>query len=493
MPGGADRVAPPLVEQVAAGGKAGLKYNLHPGQLRAWQSDKRIVAVIAGVRSGKSSFGPLWLHREMARKGPGDYLVVAPTFPLLDKAARPELENLLGRLLRLGESVRGEFRVSEEGHRRLWPGVEPGRPSRVIFAHAGNPESLAAMTVKAAWLDEAGQRQFRLASFEEVQRRVSFDRGRVLITSTVYDLGWLKQQLHDPWEAAGRAHPEIDIVNFDSTANPAYPREEWERASRTLPLWKFNMFHRGMFERPAGLIYDRFDPRRHSRPRFRVPPEWPRYCGLDFGTVNAAAVMLAAELGADRLPTGRFYAYREYHPGLKIDPQTHAHNLLEGEPGTPVFVGGARSENDWRLRFRAAGVPVQEPPVFDVEVQIDSLHALIANDRLLVMDDLTGLLDELASYSRVVDDRGEPTAEIDSDQLYHYLAALRYLAAYLARDTMAGWKPTRSHQDQSMTAGLPADVFGPVERRDKADGPERAGRVTAGEGPGWLAERFPVF
>ena len=48
------------------------------------------------------SFGPLWLHREMLGKGPGDYLVVGPTYPLLDKAAAPEIDAFFGRMLRVG-------------------------------------------------------------------------------------------------------------------------------------------------------------------------------------------------------------------------------------------------------------------------------------------------------------------------------------------------------------------------------------------------------
>ena len=55
----------------------------------------------------------------------------------------------------------------------------------------------------------------------------------MLLTSRPYDLGWMKQLLWDPWEAAGGNHPLIDIINFRSMDNPAFPREEYLRAQGT--------------------------------------------------------------------------------------------------------------------------------------------------------------------------------------------------------------------------------------------------------------------
>src|SRR5207247_1334398 len=112
----------------------------------------------------------------------------------------------------------------------------------VIFCHANDPESLESATAKAAWCDEAGQNRFRLGSWEAIQRRLALHSGRVLVTSTPYNLGWMKQKLWDPWEASGKNHPEIDVIRFDSTENPSFPPAEFERARRELPLWRFNLF-----------------------------------------------------------------------------------------------------------------------------------------------------------------------------------------------------------------------------------------------------------
>ncbi len=478
----------PLIEMTERNGKPAVKHNLHPGQKKAHASQKQIIAIIAGVRSGKTSYGPIWLYREMRRRGPGDYLVAAPSWPLLDKGAIPEVNAYFHSLWHLGTPSARQFSISDEGHNRLWPGLPIERPRRIIYGHASNPESLAAMRVKAAWLDEAGQKMFRLPSYDEVRARVSLDRGRILITTTAYDLGWIKQRIYDEWERAKRNHPDIDVINFDSTENPAFPREVWEAERRNLPLWKFDMKYRGRFSRPAGLIYDRFRATLgvggHLWPRCLIDPRWPRYGGLDFGAVNTAAVLLASELDhRSMLPTGRFVVYREHHPELKLPPETHAAQLLAGEPTTPLFIGGSASEDEWRSKFRAAGLPVIEPPISAVEPQIDDVYKLIANDRLIVMEDLHGLLDELGSYSRELDDSGNVTEKIDSESVYHLLASLRYACAYLAR---GGLSLPKASEDRSATADMAEEVFCRPE-----PGRGQRGTISTGEGLGWLDEKFP--
>ena len=37
----------------------------HAGQLAAWESERRWVAIVAGTKGGKTSFDPWWLWREI--------------------------------------------------------------------------------------------------------------------------------------------------------------------------------------------------------------------------------------------------------------------------------------------------------------------------------------------------------------------------------------------------------------------------------------------
>jgi hypothetical protein len=389
----------------------------------------------------KTVTGPLWLWREMRRCGPGDYLVGSPTFTLLELKALPEFKRLFKHHLDAGDykaSPVREFTISERGERKLW-GAKQDVPTRVLFGHAQDPDSLESGTYKAAWLDEAGQKKFRRDSWVSVQGRLSIHQGRVLFTTTPYTLGWLKSEIFDPWVRADRDHPEIEVVNFESVDNPVFPRAEFERMRRQLPRWLFNMRYRGLFERPAGLIYDCFREADHVVPRFPIPDDWPRFVGADFGGTHTAAVFLAQE-HADGKPTGRYVAYREYLAG-GLTIKQHAEAWLTGEPRVPAVYGGSKSEHQWRRDFAAAGLPILEPLVADVEVGIQRGYAGIATDNLLVFDDLVGFLDEVRTYSRVLDDAGQPTEAIEDKETFHRLDGFRYVASRVYQPLEGGLRP----------------------------------------------------
>jgi hypothetical protein len=259
---------------------------------------------------------------------------------------------------------------------------------------------------------------------------VSLNKGRVLGGTTIYNMGWIKSNIYDPWEARRKqpgGHPEIEVIQFDSTANPSFPEEEYIRARDSMPLWKFNMFYRGMFERPAGLIYDSFDEKLHKRPRFAIPDSWERYLGLDFGGVNTAALFYAEEPD-----TGKLYLYREYKAGGRTAKE-HAERLLDGEPMVPLCFGGSHSEGQWRREFGNGGLPVREPAVREVEVGIGRVYGAHKRGEIIVFDDLHGYLEQKLSYARKLDVNGEPTEEIADKSSYHFMDAERYIVGALKR------------------------------------------------------------
>lgn len=412
-----------------------LVFRYHPGQKRVMQARERFILALAGTQGGKTTLGAWWLLREIARAGPGDYLVAAPMYGLMQKKVLPEFIRLFQTLLGLGRYRASEraFLISQRGARFFWPTLNVDvriQPTTIFFGHAQDPDSLESATALAAWLDEAGQRKFRVGSWEAIQRRLSVHQGRVLLTTTPYTLGWLKTQLHD----RAATDPDIALIQFDSTMNPNFPREEYERMSALLPAWKFNMMYRGIFERPAGMIYDCFDRRTHTTPRFTIPESWPRFTGHDFGGVNMVAVYAAREPG-----TLRYYVYRVYQQANRTI-EAHAHAILDGEPHIPTAIGGAPSEDQWRDEFTERGLPVARPDVADIEVGINRLYSMLkaqADGRdsiasLVLFDDLDDLIDDFESYARELDDFGNPTEEIEDKSTYHRLDGLRYLATRIA-------------------------------------------------------------
>lgn len=393
--------------------------------MKAWRSKRRFVVVTAGTQGGKTSFGPYWLYREIETCGPGDYLIVTPTFQLLERKLLGEFRRVFESILKLGRYRASPMRVfefSEQGERRTHKKrYDPNVRTRVQFGYAEDSESLESMTALACWCDEAGQKKFKLESWQAILRRLSLAEGRVLVTTSVYALHWLKGLI----EKSNAGDTSIEVVRFDSTENPMFPQDEFERAQRDLPNWKFNMLYRGMFERPAGLIYDCIDTSTQRVPHFTIPPDWPRYLGLDFGTVNTAGVFVAEEREA-----GRLYIYRTYHHGGEA-AQGHVRRLLAGEHRIPFAVGGASSEDDWREDFRKAGLPVRKPKVRDVEVGIARAYGAWQRGELFAFDDLEEFWDEVNTYSRELNENGEPTDRIENQHAYHLMDAKRYILGEL--------------------------------------------------------------
>ncbi len=390
-----------------------LKLNLHSAQSRVWDSIARFVFMIAGTQSGKTVLGPHWLEREIAQHGEGDYLAVTPTFPLLDKKMLPEFIYVFDELFHLGKYNRASnlFQFSNN-------------KTRVIFASAQNPESIESATAKAAWIDEIGQMQFRRDTWEAVLRRLSISQGRVLGTTTPYGSGWFKTDIYDKWM---KGDPNIDIIQVDSIVNPAFPKAEYERARETMSSWKFDLFYRGIFSHPVGLIYDAFDSATGIVKRFSIPDTWPRYVGMDFGQHSTACIFLAVEP-----TTGALYAYREYLAGGKSAAE-HAIDLREVSKGEPIrqVTGGSAGEDGWRDAFTMAGWHVRKPYVKDVEVGIDKTYAFMKTNKFFVFSDLERTLKEITTYSRITDNDNTLTDKIQDKERYHMMDALRYVCGEL--------------------------------------------------------------
>lgn len=377
-----------------------MQIRLHSGQSRAWKSDARFVAMIAGTGGGKSWFGPIWLYKEIQKHPKDGFLVVSPTFPMFQRIVLPRTKEFLDAV------TGGEYRAGE----RIYYLPTGGK---IFFGSADNPFSLEGVHVRAAWLDEAGQ--MKREAWDVALRRVGFHKGRILLTTTPYNLGWLKTEVFDRWKEGDK---DYKVIQFASIVNPAYPKEEFERAKTTLPDWKFRMFYLGQFARPEGLVYQDFDPGRHVVEPFEIPADWRRVIGVDFGYNNpTAAIWLAVN------PDGMVYAYREYYQRNKLPEESGdaIKRLSQGErielaacdPSEPAAIEQFRR---LRIPARAADNTVKEG--------IEAVITLVKSNRFFVFRGLVNLLDEIENYCwKEKDDqlKDEPVKEYD-----HAVDALRY-------------------------------------------------------------------
>ena len=422
-----------------------LELNFHRGQQKAWNSRKRFTFILAGTQGGKTSFGPWWLWREIygdgngyEGKGPGDYLAVTANYDLFKLKMLPEMLHTFEQLLQNGRYYPGERIIelrnpktgefeAEKISDPMWARII--LRSAVAGAKRGKEGAggLESATAKAAWLDEPGLDDFTLQAWEAVLRRLSLSQGRILGTTTLYNLGWMKYEVYDHWEAGD---PDFEVIQFDSVMNPAFPRAEYERAKRTLPAWKFHMMYQGRYDRPAGMIYSDFDESIHLVKPFDIPTEWARYVGIDPGAIHTATVWLAEDIERKA-----FYLYRETLEGNMTTKQ-HAEKAKEratSEERVVKWCGGSKSEKQFRMDWKDAGVYVREPSIVDVEAGIDRVIGLLKEKRLFVFNTCRGILDEFGMYSRQLDEKGEPTEKIHDKEKYHRLDALRYIVTRIAK------------------------------------------------------------
>lgn len=410
-------------------GKGNLQVNMHEGQIRAWDCEKRFVVVLAGFQGGKTVFGPPWMDREMARRGPGDYLVATSSFSLLSRRLLPVYQWYFEHKLKQAtyndklKALVFHTKVKEKGQRVRFP--DSDTPTHIFFGSAQTPESLESMTVKAIHLDEVGQKQFKRDSWDAVNRRGAIHRARILCTTTPYGMGWLKQELYDRWVDGD---PDIDVIQFDSRLNPTFEEEEWDRLIKIYPHWKAELFLHGRFAKPSGMIYDIFDTTRHVIPWHPIPPNWPKFTWHDFGSVNFATLWCA-----QNPLTGELVIYREYKAGPSGDGSRrstadHVARIkdLSGDEAFGRCVGGSLQEEGWRGDFTQAGWRINKPQTRRVDEGIQAAYSWWSLDRIRVMDTCPLFIDEMESYSYVTNDDGEPTEDIEDKAAYHCMDAMRY-------------------------------------------------------------------
>lgn len=398
--------------------------------MAAWNSERRKVFVISGAQAGKTIFGPPWLYREIQRHGEGDYLAVTSNYDLFRLKMLPVMREYFEDLLGIGKywAGAGMIEIASPTHGFLAKNQSDRMWARIILRSAVAQGGLESATAKAAWIDECGMASFKYEAWEAVQRRLTLNQGRVLGTTTPYNLGWLKTEIYDRFVEGDTG---IDVISFPSIWNPMFPKEEYERARLTMPDWRFKMFYNGEFARPAGMIYECFDTATMTYdPRQLIIPEGQgsllekgKVCvGLDFGGANTALLWLWLQPS-----TGIWHVFDESISGNK-STQDHAAGVkTQAKKYAKVeYYGGAFSETQYRMDWNKACVTVQRPFTDDVEIGISSVIELFKDGKLKISRDCKVVLNELGTYSRKLDEYNQPINVIQNKEAYHLLDCLRY-------------------------------------------------------------------
>lgn len=419
----------------------------HIGQDYAHDSLRRIVALIAGTQSGKTVYGPWWLDGEISRLGGGDYYAITATYDLFKLKMLPSLLTVFEDKLAIGRYWSGDriIELQDPTSGTYWA-QKSSQPmyARIILRSADSKGGLESGTAKAAWLDEAGQERFDLKAWRATKRRLALARGRILITTTLYELGFLDTEIlavaesggyTEITEVPGRGEMEITdnpdadmaLVQFDSTINPEFPLSEMLEAQEDQSDEEYQAFYRGRRVTSRLMIYDCWDGDINLTPRYKIPADWPRYLGLDFGAVNTAALYFAER------PDGTLFVYDKYLAGGKTG-EDHATDIVAGEHHFLSVYGGSKSEANWRLEFRSGGLSVREPKVSEVDIGITRVYGQIKKGKLIFFDDLDDSgpgkpIEQMRTYRRKRDKLGQVTDEIENKAAYHFNDCVRYLVA----------------------------------------------------------------
>ena len=380
--------------------------HLHEYQRAAWGSKKRHIALIAGTGGGKTSFGVWWLLRELSIRPAAVAMVVAPTFPMLQRIVLPAFLDATDAL-ELPVVLNKQQFILEWGRRRVY------------FYSAEKPRRLEGVHADVIWLDEAGQMSEEV--WEVIRRRKAVKKARLLITTTPYAFhSWLREY-YTSWKAGEET--DTDIFVFPSVANPAYPRAEFEDARKKLPEWKFRMFYLGEFTKPEGLVYFAFSPDLLVRDFPTSPDEV--IAGLDWGLVNPTAIVLIY------IKDGIFYLVHEYqasHRSLRQHITAWLQELKQRRLRPPEVIYydpsgrqlAVEFQNHYDL-FEKAGysMPVLRAGNNAVEAGVNAVNELFSARRLLVFSRCAEFLKQIECYT--FDQKGKPVKRDD-----HLLDAMRY-------------------------------------------------------------------
>ncbi len=416
-------------------GAGGNPVPLHLAQQLAYDSFARTVAMIAGTQSGKTSFEPWWLWKEIQKCGSGDYLAVTASYDMFKLKFLPEFLNVFERILRVGRYWPGKHTIElqDPGTKKFWA-VKADDPmwGRIILRSAQGRGGLESSTALAAVADEAGLDAFGIDAYHGIRRRLHLRRGRLLIGTTLYNLEWVPRLIVDRATKGGVlqhrevgagtvdfTHNEavgIDLIQYDSIINPLFSIEEYEGARAELAPDEFAMQYRGRITKLRTLVFDCFDPVLHKKPEFTPPMAWPRMVGIDPMGQRVAALWAAWDDKAEQL-----HIYREYYEPFGLSTTEHAMNILRlgSMERILLYVGGGPSERQARADFSAVGIPLQEPPIADVAAQISRIYRLIKEGVLVIHENCEFLIDEIESYQYKRGPDGNPTKDILNKELYH--------------------------------------------------------------------------
>ncbi len=310
----------------------------------------------------------------------------------------------------------------EPSKRRLtWPnGVQ------AIIYSGDEPDQLRGANLAKAAVDELAKFQQAKETWDNLMMTVRVgSKPQVVVATTPRPIQVIKDIIKDKRAVVTRGHTienkanlSPDFLSYIMSKYQGTKLGRQELAGEVLSSME-------------GLVYDAFRNDMCIIPRFAIPPEWPRFFGMDFGRVNTAALWYALEPS-----TGFLYLYRTYLK--KASVIEHSIKFREFSRGEEIrrAVGGNLQEENTREAYTLAGWPLAEPKLSnDKWERIRRVNSLHAQNKIYIFSDLSEYIDEKMSFSYEIDKEDNLTDKIHNEAGFHLMSAEGYILSEFQPDT----------------------------------------------------------
>lgn len=369
-------------------------------QAKIFTSKKRIIIAIAGIQGGKTISGIYWSQLQIQENPDKNGLICGLSHDQLSNVIIDKFFNTFPQYKK--------FFVKKEKTLFLPTG------GRVFFRPLEDPKYIEGITAHWAWIDEGDLISYR--AYINVRGRLGSTGGKLLITSSLTDGGWLGEYAEKMAEAQ-----DIDIITWKSIDNPGFSREEWEALKRELDPLLFKRRYEAQYSKYSGRVYSFFDFEKHVRDRFEQGEVGEKYfIGFDWGWNDPTVIVVVALTNLKNI-----YVMEDFSLS-KMPLELIKKIIFEMRKRYRISAYYADPENKQFIEeVKKAAMIEIIPGVRDLFTGINKIRNLIYQNRFFVMSKCKNVLRELKNYRYVESLKG--LTEEPEDDNNHCLDAIRYI------------------------------------------------------------------
>ena len=371
-------------------------------QARVFTSTKRIIIVIAGVQGGKTTSGIYWSQLQIQNNPDKNGLICGLSHDQLNNV-------IIEKFFSTFPFYKKHF-VKKEKTLYLPTG------GKVFFRPLEDPKYVEGITASWAWIDEGDLVSYK--AYLVVRGRLGSTGGRLLITSSLADGGWLGGYAEKMSEAQ-----DIDVISWRSVDNPSFSKEEWEALKKEIDPFIFKRRYEAVFTKYSGRVYPFFDFNKHVVSSFKegeIPEK--SFVGFDWGWNDPTAIVVLTLTNFKNLYVQEDFMLEK----MPLDLIVRVINEFRKKYKIVAYFADPSNKQFLQEVSRAAHINITPALNRDLFSGIAKVRNLIYQNRLYVFKDRKNILNEFRNY-RYIEKVDGLEEEPETDRFNHALDALRYI------------------------------------------------------------------